>query len=61
MNLSELTLRRGRPHAGLVRQPNVRTQQRLSLLEEALRRHSEDLKPQVVMIIERARIRIRRP
>jgi predicted nuclease of predicted toxin-antitoxin system len=60
-DFEEMVYLQGKPHAGILRLANVRVPQRLALLQEALSRHGADLGPEVIVIAERGKIRVRRP
>lgn len=49
------------PHAGLVRLPDVPTEQRIALIAEVLDQHRQKLERQAVVTVRGGRIRVSRP
>ena len=57
-DFGELIYARRRQHTGLVRLPDVRSAERITLLHEVLSRYSEDLEVGAVVTVRGHRIRV---
>ncbi len=57
-DFGQLIYVRQRPHAGLVRLPDVRTGERILLLQEVLARHAAELEVGAIVTVRGSRIRL---
>ena len=57
-DFGELIHRLGRAHTGLIRLPDVRMNQRISLVENLLQNHPEALEQRTIITVTTSRIRI---
>ena len=49
------------PHAGLIRLPDVRMAERITLVEDAISQHGQDLEQRAIVTIQGGRTRVSRP
>ena len=49
------------PHAGLIRLPDVRMAERITLIEDAINLHGQDLEQRAIVTIQAGRTRVSRP
>ena len=49
------------PHAGLIRRPDVRMSQRIALVEQTIKQHSQALEERAIVTIQGGRTRTSRP
>ena len=59
-DFGELIHLRGIPHAGLLRLPDVRTPQRIALLDEVINHHGQALEERAIITVRGNRVRISR-
>ena len=59
-DFGELIHLHGRPHTGLIRLPEVRMAQRISLVEDLILNHSQALDERAIITVTNSRIRISR-
>ena len=59
-DFGELIHLHGRPHAGLVRLPDVLMPQRIALVEEVINHHGQALEERAIITVQGGRIRISR-
>ena len=57
-DFGQLVYREGRPHAGLIRLPDVRSEERIALMRVLIEEHSEAMESGSVITIKGDRIRI---
>lgn len=60
-DFGELIYRHGQSHTGLVRLPDVPSEQRIALLDDAIQRYGSELQNRAIVTIRGARVRISRP
>lgn len=58
-DFGELAVRRGAPHCGIVRLPDVRVAERKALLQALIENHSDALERGAIITLTRSRVRIR--
>ena len=51
----------GQKHAGLLRLPDIRSSQRVVLVQKVLKKHDEDLEEGAVITVTGHRVRVQRP
>ena len=59
-DFGELIYLHSTPHAGLIRLPEVRMAQRITLVEEVINQHSQALEERAIVTIRAGRVRISR-
>lgn len=59
-DFGQLIFHEGTPHAGLIRLPDVRANERLQILEDLLERFSDELQKAHIITVRGGRVRVSR-